>query len=75
MPTFSTHEPGHVLQYRILGRFYYPLIALPSLINTQLNLSIFDYTEKSANTLWYIYTGEYDKTNEMYFFDVKKIRN
>ena len=43
-PSYSTHEPGHALQYQILGRYYYPLIALPSIINTKLNWRIFDYS-------------------------------
>jgi RHS repeat-associated protein len=72
LKTYSNHEPGHVLQYRILGKHYYALIAVPSAIyayfHTPKEASQF-HTEKSANTLWYLYTGEHDETNPRYFYD------
>ena len=69
-PYYSNHEPGHVLQYRILGPvLYYAVIAIPSVANTKLHSNFLDYTEKSANTLRYIQTGETDDSNKRYFFD------
>lgn len=65
--SYNTHEPGHVLQYRILGKLYYPLIALPSLWNANDSDSGDGYTEKTANQLWYWYTGEKDPRNKRYF--------
>jgi RHS repeat-associated protein len=66
-PYYSTHEPGHVLQYRILGAVeYWRVIALPSLFysatHTTKEASCF-YTEISANILWNTYSGEYNVSN------------
>ncbi|MEI7510415.1 MAG: hypothetical protein WCJ62_13245, partial [Flavobacterium sp.] len=65
-PYYNTHEPGHVLQFAILGVWYYPLIAVPSAANTKLNWDILNYTEKTANQLWYWFSGETDNSNPKY---------
>lgn len=65
----NTHEDGHVLQFALMGTYYYPLIAIPSAIysyyHTTREASQF-YTEKTANQLWYWWSGEYDKRNPVY---------
>lgn len=66
MPTYNTHEPGHVLQWRILGWLYYPLIALPSILHADDKDTNNHYHEKTANQLWYWFSGESDKTNPLY---------
>jgi len=67
-PYFNKHEPGHVIQYLILGPFlYYTLVAIPSLITAPTNYHNNMPWEKSANQLWYWLTGEYDERNPVYF--------
>ena len=66
METYNTHEGGHFVQFLALRGTYYPLIAIPSIINTQLNWKIFDYTEKTANDLWYWWSGESSNLNKGY---------
>ena len=57
-PYYNTHEPGHVLQFYLLGPAYYTLVAIPSLISsTTPNHSDMPW-ERSANQLWYLVTGE-----------------
>ena len=66
-PYFNTHEPGHVIQYLILGPLlYYPLVAIPSLITAPTNYHNNMPWEKSANQLWYWITGENDTRNPLY---------
>ncbi|SNR73826.1 RHS repeat domain-containing protein [Flavobacterium sp. ov086] len=70
LPGLSTHEPGHVLQYRKLGPIlYYAAIVIPSMLHVNDPTTNDHYHEKSANTLWYLYTGEHHKSNPRYFFD------
>ena len=57
-PSYSTHEPGHVLQFAILGLWYYPVIALPSIWDANDIDSKNHYHEKTANQLWYWFSGE-----------------
>ena len=69
-PFYNTHEPGHALQYLILGpNYYYSLVAIPSLITasffSQEIHSKMPY-ETSANLLWYWYSGESDESNRLY---------
>lgn len=66
METHNTHEGGHFVQFLALGGAYYPLIAIPSIINTQFNWKVFDYTEKTANDLWYWWSGESSNLNKGY---------
>ena len=68
-PYYNTHEPGHVLQFIILGpATYIGLVALPSLISAELDPA--DHSnmpwEKTANQLWYWLTGESDPRNPLY---------
>jgi len=68
-PYYNTHEPGHVLQFLILGPLYYPLVAAPSLLSAgTLTSSQHASTpwEKSATSLWYWSTGESDPSNPHY---------
>lgn len=65
----NTHEPGHFLQFVILGPFYYPLVVLPSIISVGFGEKIHSKMpwEKTANDLWYWYSGQHDKNNPGYF--------
>ncbi|MFV8343754.1 FG-GAP-like repeat-containing protein [Flavobacterium sp. XS2P39] len=65
-PSYSTHEPGHVLQFALMGGWYYPFIALPSIWNANNKNAGDGYTEKTANQLWYWFTGEKDSRNKRY---------
>ena len=64
---YNTHEPGHVIQYLILGPAYYGLVAIPSLITSTTPYHSDMPWEKSANQLWYWLTGENDPRNPLYF--------
>ena len=67
-PYYNTHEPGHVIQFLILGPVnYYKFIAIPSLITSTTPYHSDMPWEKSANQLWYWLTGEYDPRNPLYF--------
>ncbi|AWI25285.1 RHS repeat-associated core domain-containing protein [Flavobacterium pallidum] len=73
-PYYNTHEPGHALQYRILGPgLYIAAVVIPSVMHSSDKGSEQHYHEKSANTLWYIYTGEHDQSNPRFFFDDNRI--
>lgn len=67
-PFYNTHEPGHVLQFFLLGTLYYPLVAFPSLITATFFPEKHNNMpwEESANQLWYWYTGENDPINPLY---------
>jgi len=68
-PYYNTHEPGHVIQFLILGPFlYYSLVGIPSLFTAYYYPNHHsDMTwEKSANQLWYWVTGEHDPSNPLY---------
>jgi len=68
IPYYNTHEPGHVLQFMLLGALYYPLVAIPSLITSNFNFHKYTPWEMSANQLWYWYSGESDeKENKLYY--------
>jgi len=69
---YNTHEPGHVIQALLLGPYYYPLIALPSLGSSLTPYHDEMPWEKSANQLWYWITGEYDPNNKVYFKSKKE---
>ncbi|WP_310379041.1 RHS repeat-associated core domain-containing protein [Flavobacterium sp.] len=56
--TYNTHEPGHVIQFALLGRFYYPFIALPSILHVNDPNTNYHYHELTANQLWYWWSGE-----------------
>jgi RHS repeat-associated protein len=72
-PYYNTHEPGHVIQFLILGPInYYKFIAIPSLITSTTPYHSDMPWEKSANQLWYWLTGEYDPRNPLYFGPKKK---
>jgi RHS repeat-associated protein len=63
-PSFSTHEPGHVLQFVLLGPIhYYILIGIPSMATAKWDNATDVYTEKTANQLWYWFTGETHESN------------
>lgn len=69
-PYFNTHEPGHVLQFFLLGAYYYPLVAIPSFLDAAIEepsaASNFP-TEMTANQIWYWFSGESDtSTNPLY---------
>jgi len=66
---FSTHEPGHIIQLLILGKYYYPLVAIPSLVSATFFPEHHNNMpwEKSANQLWYWITGENHPRNPLYF--------
>jgi hypothetical protein len=66
-PSYNTHEPGHVIQYYILGEKYIPLVAIPSLISANFDNHQNMPWEKSANQLWYCLTGEHNEANPLYF--------
>ncbi|MGC4040312.1 MAG: RHS repeat-associated core domain-containing protein [Flavobacterium sp.] len=68
---YNTHEPGHVLQCVIVGiPLYISVFALPSLIDSKFEKPAKAknfYTEKTANQLWYWFTGENNfKDNPVY---------
>ncbi|MEN9907652.1 MAG: hypothetical protein RLZZ540_793 [Bacteroidota bacterium] len=65
-PNYSTHEPGHALQFALMGVWYYPIIALPSIVNANSKNAGDSYTEKTANQLWYWWSGEKDSRNKRY---------
>ena len=66
--SLNTHEPGHVIQFFILGpALYYSNIAIPSLITVNKPYHNDMPWEKSANTLWFWLTGEKDESNPRYF--------
>ncbi|MGD9992543.1 MAG: hypothetical protein AB7S69_04520 [Salinivirgaceae bacterium] len=70
---YNKHEPGHVIQFLILGPVaYYGLIAIPSLISSTTPYHSDMPWEKSANQLWYWLTGENDPRNPLYFDPNKK---
>jgi hypothetical protein len=69
-PAFNTHEPGHVIQYILMGPIsYYIGVAIPSMMSAA-NLPVSEHVEmpweKSASTLWYWITGESDPSNPHY---------
>ncbi|MCL2289663.1 MAG: hypothetical protein FWC34_03020 [Bacteroidetes bacterium] len=68
-PYYNKHEPGHIIQLLILGKYYYPLVALPSLFTATFFPEHHNNMpwEKTANQLWYWLTGEYDSRNPVYF--------
>jgi hypothetical protein len=60
-PYFNTHEPGHVVQFYLLGPYnYIRFIAIPSLISVTIfpNQHNDMPWETSANKLWFWLTGE-----------------
>jgi hypothetical protein len=70
---YNTHEPGHVIQFLILGPAgYYSLIVLPSLFTSTTPYHSNMPWEKTANQLWYWLTGEHDPSNPLYFGPKKK---
>lgn len=70
---YNTHEPGHVVQFLILGPVaYYGLVAIPSLTTSTTPYHSDMPWEKSANQLWYWLTGENDPRNPLYFGPNKK---
>jgi RHS repeat-associated protein len=70
---YTTHEPGHVIQYLILGPIgYFNLIALPSAASSLTPFHKKMPWEKSANQLWYWLTGEHHEPNPLFFGPKKK---
>jgi RHS repeat-associated protein len=65
-PYLNTHEPGHVLQFLMLGFLYYPLIAVPSMTHVNDPNSNTHYHESIANELWYLFSGERHDSNPFY---------
>ncbi len=66
--SLNTHEPGHVIQFLIMGPYlYYKLIAIPSLMTVNKPYHSDMPWEKSANTLWYWVTGIEHESNPRYF--------
>ena len=66
-PSLSTHEPGHFLQFALMGSyFYYRFIALPSVWHVNDPDTNNHYHEKTANQLWYWWSGESDDRNPRY---------
>ena len=63
---YSTHEPGHVLQFRLMGTYYLPFIAIPSILTSRMENSENFYIEKTANQLWYWWSGEFNPKNPVY---------
>jgi|GEM_PF-5532298 len=65
----NTHEPGHVIQFFLLGGYglYIPLVAIPSLLTVNRPYHNEMPWEKSANQLWYWLTGENHPRNPLYF--------
>lgn len=64
------HEPGHVVQYYLLGgsASYIPLIAIPSMLSMVISPKNHENMpwEKSANTLWYLLTNEKEQGAPVY---------
>ena len=70
---YNTHEPGHVIQFIILGPVrYYSLVAIPSVMSSITPYHEDMSWEKSANQLWYWLTGENYYKNPLYFGPNKK---
>jgi RHS repeat-associated protein len=61
-PYYSTHEPGHVLQYRMLGfADYWKKVAIPSLVFAATHNpeeASHYYTETQANRMWWVHSRE-----------------
>lgn len=57
LETYNTHEGGHVLQFALMGGWYYPFIAYPSAKHVDDPNSKNHYHEKTANQLWYWWSG------------------
>jgi RHS repeat-associated protein len=62
-PHYNQHEPGHVIQFLLMGTYYYPVVALPSVISVLLdpeghssNPSKYPW-EEGANQLWKAYNA------------------
>lgn len=74
-PYYNTHEPGHVVQFYLLGRpiNYYRFIAIPSLISVMFfpNQHNDMPWETSANQLWFWLTGERYEDNPLFFKRIK----
>lgn len=69
----NTHEPGHVIQFLILGpAAYYTLVAIPSLITSTTKYHNDMPWETAANQLWYWLTGENDTRHPLPFEPNKK---
>jgi RHS repeat-associated protein len=66
-PYYNTHEPGHALQFMLMGPLqYYSLIAIPSAIDAKIESrekASYFYTEITANQLWNWFTGESHSSN------------
>jgi RHS repeat-associated protein len=68
-PYYNTHEPGHVLQFYLLGAnplLYNTLIAIPSLIQAAVlppEQAAQMPSEISATSLWYWYSGQQSPSN------------
>ncbi len=73
-PYYNTHEPGHVIQFLLLGpAFYTTLVAIPSLATSKTQFHTKTPWEKTANQLWYWLTGESDEEeNPLYYGPQKK---
>lgn len=70
---YNTHEPGHVIQFLILGPItYYRLVAIPSLITSTNPYHKYMPWEMTANQLWYWLTGENYYKHPLYFGPNKK---
>jgi hypothetical protein len=66
---YSSHEPGHVLQFYLLGPFYYTtMVIIPSLLSAKFSSDHHNMPwEKTANQLWYWFSGEsYEASNPLY---------
>jgi hypothetical protein len=69
-PYYNKHEPGHVIQYLILGPLnYYTFVAIPSLFAAKFFPEQHNNMpwEMTANQLWYWLTWENDADNPLYF--------
>ena len=68
-PHYSTHEPGHVAQFLILGPAgYVGGVVIPSLLSSGIDPQRHKYMpwEMSANQLYYWYTGKSDPSSPIY---------
>jgi RHS repeat-associated protein len=67
-PYYNTHEPGHVIQFYILGPVnYIKYVGIPSLISAKYFPNQHNQMpwERSANQLWYWLTNERHKENPL----------
>jgi hypothetical protein len=66
-PFYNTHEPGHVIQFLLLGPIpYYLGVVGPSLITAGSPNAMQLPWEKSASTLNYWFFGTSDPSNPIY---------